>query len=113
MPNKNYIAGRNYEYRCIKKVLKEGAEAAGRAPASKGIWDIWFEDAIGHRNEAQCKFSSKTKARISKAERFKLKRYALDHPYITVWLFMKGKGQKEVRERISMARKFNEVGYLA
>ncbi len=105
MPNKNYVAGVNYERRCIAKVLKgkwyDGAEAAGRSPASKGVWDIWWEVLGGKRHEAQCKFSSKGKARMSKVELFNLKRYALDHPYITVWLFMKGKGQKETRERIS------------
>lgn len=40
MPNKNYISGRQYEYKCIVELRRQGAVEAQRTAGSHGSFDI-------------------------------------------------------------------------
>ncbi len=91
MPNLNYRKGASFEARFISKLVRDGiAVKSGRFFASKGITDCWWVDHKGRHNEAQLKFSSKTKPYISPTELQKLQVFATDMDgKILVWLVKK------------------------
>ena len=41
MPNNNYEAGRQFEYRCMRELRKKGRYVVTRAAGSHGPIDIW------------------------------------------------------------------------
>ena len=102
MPNKNYRKGASFESRFISNIVKHGgAVKAGRFFASKGITDVWWVDEKGHHNEAQLKFSSKTKPYISPSEMQKLELFATDMDgKILVWLVKKQSRKPIIMERV-------------
>ena len=99
MPNKNFRSGTAFEARFINNLLKnEDAVKAGRFFASKGITDVWWVDTKGVHNEAQLKFSSKTKPYISPHELENLKLFARRmKKYMKIWLV-----KKQSRKKLEM-----------
>lgn len=91
MVNKNYRIGSSFEARFIANLLKNGDSVkGGRFFGSKGITDCWWVDVNGVHNEAQLKFSSKTKPYISPYELENLKRFARQMKgYMKIWLVKK------------------------
>ena len=102
MTNKNYKIGASFESRFIANLLKnKDAIKAGRFFASKGVTDVWWVDVKGHHNEAQLKFSSKSKPYISSAEMQKLQLFATDMDgKILVWLVKKQSRKPVIMERV-------------
>jgi len=102
MPNKNYRKGASFESRFLGQLLKYGdAVKGGRFYASKGVTDVWWVDEKGHHNEAQLKFSSKTKPYISPSEMQKLELFATDMDgKILVWLVKKQSRKRMIMERV-------------
>ena len=99
MVNLNYRKGASFESRFITNLLKNGDSVkGGRFFASKGITDVWWVDKEGVHNEAQLKFSSKTKPYISPHELEDLKRFARRmKSYMKIWLV-----KKQSRKQIEM-----------
>ena len=104
MPNKNYKAGAGFEARFIAKLIKEGiAVKAGRFYASKGVTDVWWVDIEGVHNEAQLKFSSKTKPYISPHELEDLKLFARQMKgFMKIWIVKKQSRKKLEMELLSL-----------
>ena len=78
MPNANYIAGRNFEYRVKAKLINAGYYVM-RAYGSKGLADLVAIPPLSEANYSlrplmiQCKYSCKHRLQISKEEKNKLK----------------------------------------
>ena len=75
MPYSNKHRGSGFERRRLNDVKKNGGWGF-RAFGSKGIVDLVYIDGNGVGHLEQLKFSSKGKARISKAEMERLKMFA-------------------------------------
>ena len=103
MVNLNYRKGASFESRFIANLLKNGDSVkGGRFFASKGITDVWWVDMEGVHNEAQLKFSSKTKPYISPHEFEDLKRFARQmKEYMKIWLVKKQSRKPIVMELLS------------
>ena len=103
MVNKNFRSGTAFEARFIANLIKNGDSVkGGRFFASKGITDVWWVDIEGVHNEAQLKFSSKTKPYISPHELEDLKRFARRmKKYMKVWLIKKQSRKPVVMELLS------------
>ncbi|MCZ6581619.1 MAG: hypothetical protein O6761_00385 [Thaumarchaeota archaeon] len=102
MVNKNYRKGSSFESRFLLTLLKnKDAVKAGRFFASKGVTDVWWVDEKGHHNEAQLKFTTKTKPYISPKEMQKLELFATDMDgKILVWLVKKQSRKPMIMERV-------------
>ncbi len=103
MVNKNYRRGTSFEARFLAQLLRNGdAVKGGRFYASKGITDLWWVDLKGVHNEAQLKFSSKTKPYISPRELEDLQRFARKmKKYMKIWLVKKQSRKPIVMELLS------------
>jgi len=103
MPNLNYRRGTSFEARFLANLIKnKDAVKAGRFYASKGITDVWWVDTKGVHNEAQLKFSSKTKPYISPHELEDLKRFARRmKSYMKIWLVKKQSRKPLVMELLN------------
>ena len=103
MVNKNYRKGSSFESRFIANLIKNGDSVkGGRFFASKGITDVWWVDINGVHNEAQLKFSSKTKPYISPHELEDLKRFARQmKEYMKIWLVKKQSRKKLLMELVT------------
>lgn len=90
LPNKNYIAGRNYESRFLAQLLDKGiAVKGGRFYGSRGVTDVWWVDQKGIHHEAQLKYS-KNKPYIAPHEMQKLREFSRKFDgTIKVWLVKK------------------------
>ena len=75
MSNKNYVSGRNFEYR-IAKWLKDRGYYVVRAYASKGIFDLVAtppkDSRLSRALLIQAKYSRKDKVKISSKEKSRL-----------------------------------------
>jgi len=98
-PNKK--RGNNYEYRFMKKRIKEGATDVIRHYGSLGATDVEWTDKNGQRHEAQLKFSSKVRPGINLRDWFRLKEYAESKPKIKIWLVTKQSLHKEEWKQVA------------
>lgn len=99
MVNKSQRKGTAFESRFIANLIKnEDAVKAGRFYASKGVTDVWWVDIKGTHNEAQLKFTTKTKPYIHPHELEDLKTFARRMKgYMKVWLV-----KKQSRKKLEM-----------
>lgn len=74
--NKYRQQGFGFERRFVTRMKKEGAKRAIRHYGSYGVMDIEWTDALGFKNEAQCKYSRIKLPTVSKAEMDRIKPYA-------------------------------------
>jgi len=104
MPNKNFRSGTAFEARFLAQLIKNNdAVKGGRFFASKGITDVWWVDTKGVHNEAQLKFSSKTKPYISPHEFEDLKLFARRmKSYMKIWLVKKQSRKPLVMELLNL-----------
>ena len=75
MPNKNYISGRNFEYRVMAKLRNNGYYVM-RAYGSKGMYDLVAIAPLKfglNTLAVQCKYSVKHKLVMTREEKNKLK----------------------------------------
>ncbi len=98
MPNKNYVAGRNFESRFLADLKRRGKSIkGGRFYASKGITDVWWVSPKGVHHEAQLKYSRK-KPYIAPHEMQELRQFSRDmNGKILVWLV-----KKQARKTVEM-----------
>ncbi len=75
MVNKNYVAGRSFEYRIIKWLINRGYYVV-RSYASKGVYDLVAVPPKGSRLSRalliQAKYSRKNKIKITTEEKIRL-----------------------------------------
>ena len=75
MVNKNYVAGRSFEYRIIKFLINRGYYVV-RSYASKGVFDLVAVPPKGSRLSRalliQAKYSRKGKIKITTEEKIRL-----------------------------------------
>jgi Holliday junction resolvase len=75
MPNKNYVSGRNFEYRVVKWLVNRGYYVV-RAYASKGIFDLVATPPRSSKLSGalliQAKHSRSGKIKISSEEKIRL-----------------------------------------
>ena len=97
MASRNYEKGRDREYRVLYGILKQSSTLKGaRFYGSKGITDVWWLKKDGTFCEAQVKAGTMPgkKAYISLDESTRLRKYAVNYPFIKVYLVMCDFGKK-------------------
>jgi len=87
-----------YEGRFVTQRLKEGAKRAIRHYGSLGIMDVEWTDAMGFKNEAQLKFSSKVQPKVTGAERARIVKYAKKKKRVKIWIICKRSNKPELWE---------------
>lgn len=101
--NKYRQQGFGFERRFIKKMKKEGAKRAIRHYGSYGVMDVEWTDALGFKNEAQLKYSTKKLPKVSLKERARIKPYAEKKKKqgIKCWIICKHARGAEVWEAVN------------
>ena len=91
MPNRNYVKGRNAEYK-TKKILERQGLKVFRMAGSKSLWDlIGFLPATKQAPEKVFFFQVKYNCRPSKAEMKAMRQFPALYKRLWVW----EKGKKE------------------
>ena len=100
--NKYRQQGFGFERRFVARMKKCGAKRAIRHYGSFGIMDVEWTDALGFKNEAQCKYSRIKLPTVSKAERERIKPYAEKKKKkgIKCWIICKKSRGAEVWESV-------------
>ena len=98
---KNHAMGFSFEHRFVVRMKKEGATRAVRHYGSRGIMDVEWTDAMGFKNEAQLKFSSKRQPKVTGKERARIIQYAKKKKHVKVWIICKQSHKPEKWEAMN------------